>query len=402
MAIFNGTSGNDFLIGGTGNDVLTGGLGNDFLNGGDGDDQLFGNDGNDTLLGGAGFDNLTGGAGDDLLDGGADFDSVQYFDATGPVTVNLALGTASGAGIGTDTLISIENVRGSSYNDTLIGSTGNDNLNGQDGNDSISGGAGSDNLYGGKGNDTLTGGVGSDFFGLRNSSDDTSVDTITDFTAGNVADSDRLSIPTFILTNYTSGSNPFGSGHSRLTQSGTDTLLELDIDGSTGPGAFQTVAILKNVVKSTLTANNLSGLNPNVISGTSGPDSLVGTAGDDELYGLAGNDTLNGLAGNDRLNGGLGNDFLDGGDGYDQLYGNDGNDTLLGGAGIDFLSGGEGDDLLAGGAGFDSVRYFAATGPVTVNLSLGTASGAGIGTDTLVSIEHVSGSCQVPPVYKHV
>ena len=188
MATFNGTPGNDSLLGGTGDDVLYGGLGNDFLNGGDGNDQLFGNDGNDTLLGGAGFDNLYGGAGDDLLDGGADFDFVQYFDATGPVTVNLALGTASGAGIGTDTLVSIEGVTGSDYADTLIGDSN------------------SNSLSGAKGNDTLTGGAGSDFFDLRNSGDDTSVDTITDFTAGNVVGRDNLTIPTPILTNYTSGS----------------------------------------------------------------------------------------------------------------------------------------------------------------------------------------------------
>jgi hypothetical protein len=37
-----------------------------------------------------------------------------------------------------------------------------------------------------------------------------------------------------VLTNYTSGDNPFVSGHARLTQSGANTLFEVDPDGSVG------------------------------------------------------------------------------------------------------------------------------------------------------------------------
>ncbi|MDD5333965.1 MAG: hypothetical protein PHS32_09475 [Rhodoferax sp.] len=429
-----GTVGNDYIDGGAGNDTLTGlggsdslfgGTGDDVLDGGDGNDQLYGNDGNDSITGGAGFDNLYGGLGNDTLDGGADTDYVQYTDATGPVTVNLALGTVTGAGIGTDTLISIENVSGGQYADTLIGSAGNDTLYGQNGNDSLNGGDGNDYLSGDYGNDTLTGGAGSDYLQLRNSSNDTSVDTITDFTVGIGGDS--LSIPTWMLTNY-SGSNPFASGHARLTQSGTDTLLELDTDGTTGVGTFQTIAILNNVAKGNLVASNLNGYDPNAIVGTSGADSITGTAGNDYIDGGAGNDTLNGLAGNDtlyggldndvinggdgndqlygsdgndtvysgagndNLYGGLGNDVLDGGDGNDQLFGNDGNDSITGGAGFDNFYGGAGDDTLDGGADSDNVQYDDATGPVTVNLALGTATGAGVGVDTLLSIENVWGS----------
>jgi Ca2+-binding RTX toxin-like protein len=402
-----GLGGNDTLDGGAGDDTLEGGLDNDVLDGEDGVDQLFGGDGNDSLAGGAGADNLYGGAGDDTLDGGADADRVYYYDAIGPITVNLALGTASGAGIGADALISVENVYGSQYadlltgdangnslqgndgNDSLDGGDGDDQLNGGKGNDSILGGAGHDNLYGDAGDDTLTGGADSDYFQVRESSSDTSVDTITDFTAG--AGGDNLSITTWLFTNY-AGSNPFATGHARLTQSGTDTLLELDMDGPAGAGVFQTAAVLKNVVKSTLVAANLGGFNPDVIGGTELGDSLTGTTGDDQISGGAGNDTLAGLAGNDTLEGGLDNDVLDGGDGVDQLFGGDGNDSILGGAGADNLVGGAGDDTLDGGADADTVQYHDATGPITVDLALGTASGAGIGADNLISIENVYGS----------
>jgi hypothetical protein len=64
------------------------------------------------------------------------------------------------------------------------------------------------------------------------------------------------------LSNYTSGANPFTSGHARLTQSGTDTLLEIDTDGSTGSTPFRTAAILQNVAKSSLVAANLDGFAP--------------------------------------------------------------------------------------------------------------------------------------------
>ena len=395
-----GTSGNDQINGGggddivgglAGNDTLYGGAGHDSLNGGAGNDLLFGNEGNDSISGGAGFDSLYGGGGNDTLDGGLDTDAAYYSDATGPVTVDLTTGAASGSGVGADTLISIEHVYGSQFNDTLIGGAGNDNLYGQGGNDSLTGGAGydtlsggagndtldggadsdtvnysdatgpvtvnlalgtasgagigadtlisienvygsqyadilmgganNDNLSGGLGNDTLTGGAGSDNFQLRNSSNDTSVDTITDFVAGKggkgSAAGDMLSIPTWMFTNYTSGANPFASGHARLTQQGVDTLIEFDMDGPSGPGSFQTAAILSNVNKSALLANNLSSYDPNAIVGTAAADSMTGTAGNDSIDGAAGNDTISGLAGNDTLDGGLGDDSIDGGAGTD-------------------------------------------------------------------------------------
>lgn len=306
MASYTGTASNDTINGTPENDVIDGLAGND---------RLYGREGNDSISGGTGDDQLDGGPGNDTLDGGDGSDWVYYLEASGAVTVNLALGTASGADAGSDTLISIENVSGGAYGDSLIGSAASDNLYGEAGNDSLDGGAGDDNLYGGNGNDTLTGGAGSDYFQFRTTAADTSTDTVTDFQAG--LGGDWLSIPTWLFSNYASGANPFTSGHARLTQSGANTLIEIDVDGATGSAGFETIAILNNVNKTSLVASNLGGFSPLTSGATDGADSLTGTAGNDYINSGAGNDTLSGLAGDDTLDGGSGSDSLSGGTGND-------------------------------------------------------------------------------------
>jgi Ca2+-binding RTX toxin-like protein len=67
-----GGYGNDMLDGGGDNDALYGQEGNDTLNGADGNDTLFGGNGSDIINGGDGIDALNGGNGDDTLDGGKD------------------------------------------------------------------------------------------------------------------------------------------------------------------------------------------------------------------------------------------------------------------------------------------------------------------------------------------
>ena len=117
--------------------------------------------------------------------------------------------------------------------------------------------------------------------------------------------------------------------------------------------------------------------------GTIGADTIEGAGGNDIIEGLDGNDTLSGLAGKDTIRGGAGNDTILGGDGNDTLEGGDGKDTLTGGAG---------DDTIDGGTNFDRASYADATGPITANLTAGTVSGVGIGTDTLIKIESIIGS----------
>lgn len=114
---------------------------NDTLIGNFGENLLAGIAGNDSLSGGDGFDLLAGGAGNDTLNGGSGFDLADYINAVSGVRVDLTkLGVAQiiSADEGSDVLITIEDVRGSRFDDTLIGN-GNDNLLiGLEGNDRLS------------------------------------------------------------------------------------------------------------------------------------------------------------------------------------------------------------------------------------------------------------------------
>ena len=167
-----GGGGDDVVRSAGGNDKLHGDDGDDTVGGGIGNDSLYGGDGTDKLDGGEGDDVLTGGDGDDLLEGGKGKDTASYADAGSAVTVTLAKIRVDGhvqaaqdtEGAGTDTLIHIENLEGSDFDDTLTGNGGANRVAGGDGDDSINAGRGSDTLVGGLGEDTLQGGGGRDKF----------------------------------------------------------------------------------------------------------------------------------------------------------------------------------------------------------------------------------------------
>ena len=142
------------INGGYGDDTLVGGDGNDGLNGGSGLDSLFGMDGNDTLL---------GGAGGDLLDGGAGTDRAQYIDATAGLTADLQVAANNTGDASGDTYVSIEDLYGSNFNDSLRGDAGSNSIWGANGDDSVYGRGGQDSLFGGSGNDSIYGQAGRDF-----------------------------------------------------------------------------------------------------------------------------------------------------------------------------------------------------------------------------------------------
>ena len=165
-----GGAGNDVLIGFTG-DILDGGAGNDTASyatatvgvtvdlaisgaqstGRHADqyresdrvsriaDTLKGDSGANRLIGGGGSDTLMGRAGDDILDGGDGFDTASYADASAGVTVDLAIAGPQSTGEGADTLISIENLTGSAFADTLRGTSGDNVLIGGAGDDTLAG-----------------------------------------------------------------------------------------------------------------------------------------------------------------------------------------------------------------------------------------------------------------------
>ncbi len=152
-----GTSGNDTLRGTARNDVICGLGGDDNLKGVGGDDRLLGGDGNDILLGQAGNDSVDGAAGTDR----ASF--------AGTTAVSASLATNNATGVGSDTLTAIEDLTGSSANDTLTGNSNPNQLSGSGGNDTERGGGGNDTVVGGVGDDDLYGEDGDDKANSRDS-----------------------------------------------------------------------------------------------------------------------------------------------------------------------------------------------------------------------------------------
>lgn len=178
--IWFGLEGDDTAYGrGTG-DVIYGNAGADVLYGEAGADRLYGDVGNDRLYGGTEADLLNGGWGNDLLNGGLGADRVEFLSGPGQqMVVRLDLGTATG--MGSDTLVSIENAVTGAGADRLVGNNANNVLNGGAGADTLAGGGGADRLVGGYGDDVLTGGADADRFVFQRGG---GTDRVTDFQNG--------------------------------------------------------------------------------------------------------------------------------------------------------------------------------------------------------------------------
>jgi Ca2+-binding RTX toxin-like protein len=231
-----GEEGSDTIFGNDGNDFIYGGDGFDYLYGGDNNDYLVGQDGNDLIYGEAGVDYLEGGNGNDTLDGqeGNDF-------LYGNAGVDYLYGN-----LGDDFLDGGDNddfLYGQFGNDVLFGVEGDDVLRGDVGNDFLYGGNGNDFLSGNEGSDFLIGGAGSDTFRYFNIDD--AGDTITDFS---VTEMDKLD-----LTNLVGifGGNA-NTNYIQFVQSGANTILQVDRDGTAGIYGFVTMATLSNINTSQL------------------------------------------------------------------------------------------------------------------------------------------------------
>jgi Ca2+-binding RTX toxin-like protein len=114
------------------------------------------------------FNEFEGGGGDDAITGNGNT-RIAFYNATAGVTVDLttghSFGTAPGdlAGVGTDTFTSVNQARGSEFNDVISGDSAANVLEGRGGNDILDGTAGNGNLIGGTGTDIFVYGTGSGF-----------------------------------------------------------------------------------------------------------------------------------------------------------------------------------------------------------------------------------------------
>ncbi|MGL3111430.1 Ig-like domain-containing protein [Bradyrhizobium sp. BR 1432] len=346
---------------------------------------------------------FSGRAGNDFIDGKGGFDRAFYNNdgSASGIQVDLASGVVTGdAAIGTDTLRSVEAIRGTAFADTYVATnfgTSGPNI----------GDFGSLNEFEGMaGNDTITGN-GNTRIAFYNALDGVTVDLAAGNSHGTASgDVASVGADTFTGVNAARGSSfadvilgdanantlDGRDGNDRIDGrggadtltggNGSDTFVYADGGGAdtitdfdrsqgdtidlTGLSGIFTLADVQS--KSTVSAGNtiinfgsgntltLIGVTslqqsdfifPNATNGTSGSDVLLGTSQADAIYGLAGNDRLQGFGGN---------------------------------------------DLLDGGADFDRAVYTDATGGISVNLAAGTASGPGVGTDTLVAIEGAVGS----------
>ena len=213
-------------------------------------DTFFATAGTDTYDGSGGWV-YSSGTGTWLANGGMDV--VDFRLSTVGVTANLSSTAAQATGFNTSTFTNIEGISGSNFNDTLTGSSGDNQLEGRGGNDTLNIGNG--------GHDTL-------LYKLLNASDATGgngSDVVNGFTVGTwegTADTDRIDIRELLQgSGYTgNGKASYVNGVATLdaqagnigdfvkvTQSGSDTIVQIDRDGTGGNFATANVVTLTGV-----------------------------------------------------------------------------------------------------------------------------------------------------------
>ena len=320
MAVFNGTAGNDSLVGAATDDVLNGLAGNDTLDGGLGADVLQGGADNDTYI----VDNV-GDVVNEAVNDGAD-------------TVQTSISYTLGA--------NVENLTGTGTTGLTL--TGNGLLN------VINGTTGGDVLEGGNDIlvDQLNGGLGNDTYIIRNTVAVAANQEDAILEVANAGNDTVLVVASATRTDYTLVA---GANIENLVASDATSTLALNLTGND-------------------LAQNIAGNNGvNILSGGLGADTLSGFGGNDTYNvsttttqvieaDLGGNDTVNVIANNagataaaytfaqsiEQINvtgtglinvtGGVtsqqivGNasaNLLNGGGGTDQLFGDAGNDTYV-------------------------------------------------------------------------
>jgi Ca2+-binding RTX toxin-like protein len=312
---------------------------------------------------GTGADHVTGGVGNDIVyatgggdvfDGGGGSNLLDFQRATAGITVDLGVTTAQNTGgAGIETISNFQALTGTVFADHLIGDAADSFINGGGGADIIDGGAGNETIRGGAANDTIHGGGGNDII------DGGGGDDVIDGGSGT---------NTIVYASATAGVH-----------------VSLALQGAaqdTGAG-HQTLSNFQNITGSAFS---------DTLTGDSG-DNLIdgGPGGGDVLDGGGGVNTISFQSSTSGVTVSLGaspsiaivGQSLD-------ILSNFRN--ILGSNYDDQLTGDSGDNIIDGGAGFNTVSYALATGDVTVNLVTGTASGAGVGHDTLTRIQGVIGS----------
>ncbi len=138
VATIVGTPDDDILVGTNGDDVIVALAGWD---------QIWGHGGRDTICAGSGDDLIAGEAGRDYIDGQSGHDLIGYGVDPAPISASLMLNRVVSAE-GTDTVLRVESVYGSPFDDRIVGNRFDNLLYGAGGVDSIDGRAGFDGCGG--------------------------------------------------------------------------------------------------------------------------------------------------------------------------------------------------------------------------------------------------------------
>ncbi|HZO47511.1 MAG TPA: hypothetical protein VFB68_16560 [Xanthobacteraceae bacterium] len=387
--------------GSVGTDTITGGVNR--VRGSNGNDVISGDANNNILDGQNGNDRLEGRGGADSLNGGDGSDTAEYVSSASGLTVDLATAANNSGEAAGDTYSSIENLRGSSFNDNLRGDNGANTLTGGDGNDTLRGRGGADVLDGGSGNDIA------DYSGA--SAGVTASLTTPGNNTGDAAGDSYISIERLR-----------GSSHAdTLTGDGGNNLLDGGAGGDTLNGgggdndfAWYQSATVGVIASLADTASNTGDAVGDVYIGIR---SLAGSNFADTLTGDGSNNSLRGQAGADALDGGAGNDTADylnaaagltvdlanagnntgdaAGDTFtsiEYLRGGDFNDVLRGDSNNNQLDGAGGADVLDGGDGLDYAWHNSAEAGLTASLAdPGSNTGDAAG-DSYISIEGLIGT----------
>ena len=336
------------------------------------------------------------------------FDRVEYRDATGPITVDMATGAVSGdLSVGNDTLLGVEIIQGTDYADSYT-ATGFASP-------SLPGGIFSSfNAFEGRGgNDAITGNGGTRIEYIN------ATGPVTVNLVAHTADGDAsVGHDTFTGVNQVRGSdyadvllggNPATNGFEGYDGRGGDDTIDggsgydrADYYSSSGPismgitvhladgtvsgdpmhvgtDTLQGIEAIRGSYKDDVyDASGFDGSSTNAGSfgmfndfeGMAGDDLIIGNGSTRLSFGLAregvvadlstgnvfggpsvGHDTFSGV---NAVNGSNFDDVLYGSNFYDNLAGGFGNDLLHGGGGADFINGGPGSDVIDFDSLFDA------------------------------------------------
>ncbi len=300
---------------------------------------------------------------------------LDYRTGNGNILAFLDQGIVYNSYGGVDTISGdLWEIRGSRYDDSLVGSANDESFIGYQGNDTINGGDGFDRIRYDRSNiDRVNADLGAGSATVFFADGSTGVQTLSnledirgsrsgdDSIIGGAQDNLIRGYGGNDTINGGLGDDTIYSGEGRDHLSGgagdEDWLYTIDEDQGIsvylqwnqfrGSEGREFITDFENVLGSSYDDR---------IIGDSGANELLGGSGDDVIKGKGGDDTIHGNDGNDRIIAGGEEDQLYGGAGSDTIIGLSGDDLIEGNDGLDWLYGGRDQDLIYAGAGDDKVR----------------------------------------------